>query len=255
VIDAERKKQMAAPGLQEPARKALATMDREWDGLIAHRGYPLISLDNNIAERQIRGPVVTRKNVGGSRNGGTARNAARVWTVTATVGKAGLNLQTYLAAYLDECGRNNGKPRTVPRWNASCRGPRVRKTSGHRPTRPRLRKLPPEMTRSPAWPTATATPTIGMPFHRASEYLRSNPAVVRPPQRRRSWSRDGSLAITPSPTTKRYKPLSAPSSRVLSGWPSSSRLTPGPIRTTGTGWPGSRGSPMSIQLAAVRPHT
>jgi transposase len=45
-IDAERKKQMAAPGLQEPAKKALATMDREWDGLIAHRGYPLISLDN-----------------------------------------------------------------------------------------------------------------------------------------------------------------------------------------------------------------
>jgi transposase len=66
--------------------------------------------DNNIAERQIRGPVVTRKNAGGSRNGGTARNAARVWTVTATAGKAGLNLQTYLAAYLDECGRNNGRP-------------------------------------------------------------------------------------------------------------------------------------------------
>ena len=110
VIDAERKKQMAAPGLQEPAKKALATMDREWDGLIAHRGYPLISLDNNIAERQIRGPVVTRKNAGGSRNGGTARNAARIWTVTATAGKAGLNLQTYLAAYLDECGRNNGRP-------------------------------------------------------------------------------------------------------------------------------------------------
>jgi hypothetical protein len=24
---------MAAPGLQEPAKKALATLDREWDGL------------------------------------------------------------------------------------------------------------------------------------------------------------------------------------------------------------------------------
>jgi transposase len=33
VIDQARKKQMAAPGLQEPARKALATLDREWDGL------------------------------------------------------------------------------------------------------------------------------------------------------------------------------------------------------------------------------
>jgi hypothetical protein len=26
---------MAAPGLQEPAKKALATLEREWDGLIA----------------------------------------------------------------------------------------------------------------------------------------------------------------------------------------------------------------------------
>jgi len=37
---------MQAPGLAEPAKKALATLDREWDGLIAHRGYPMISLDN-----------------------------------------------------------------------------------------------------------------------------------------------------------------------------------------------------------------
>ena len=46
VIDEARRKQMAAPGLQEPAKKALATLDREWDGLAAHRGYPMISLDN-----------------------------------------------------------------------------------------------------------------------------------------------------------------------------------------------------------------
>jgi hypothetical protein len=46
VIDEARKKQMAAPGLQEPAKKALATLDREWDGLAAHRDYPMIGLDN-----------------------------------------------------------------------------------------------------------------------------------------------------------------------------------------------------------------
>ena len=32
VIDAERTRQMAAPGLQTPAKKALATLDREWTG-------------------------------------------------------------------------------------------------------------------------------------------------------------------------------------------------------------------------------
>jgi hypothetical protein len=48
-IDEARKKQMAAPGLQEPAKKALATLDREWDGLTAHRDYPMVSLDNDLA--------------------------------------------------------------------------------------------------------------------------------------------------------------------------------------------------------------
>jgi transposase len=81
--------------------------------------------DNNAAERQIRGPVVTRKNAGGSRNGDTARNAAVIWTATATARMAGLNVLTYLTAYLDECGRNAGKPPAGPAlerflpWNAS----------------------------------------------------------------------------------------------------------------------------------------
>ena len=125
VIGEARKKQMAAPGLQEPAKKALATLDREWDGLTAHRDYPMVSLDNNAAERMIRGPVVTRKNARGSHNADTARNAAVIWTVTGTAQMAGLNILTYLTAYLDECGRNGGKPLTGPAlerflpWNAS----------------------------------------------------------------------------------------------------------------------------------------
>ena len=68
MIDAARTKQMASPGLQEPANKALATLDRDWDGLAAHRDYPMISLDNNAAERALRRPVVTRKNAYGSLN-------------------------------------------------------------------------------------------------------------------------------------------------------------------------------------------
>jgi transposase len=113
-IDEARKKQMTAPGLQEPAKKALATLDREWDGLTAHRDYPMIGLDNNPAERALRRPVVTRKNAYGSRNEDAARLAARIWTVTATAELAGLNVIAYLTAYLDECGRNHGKPLTGP---------------------------------------------------------------------------------------------------------------------------------------------
>jgi len=105
---------MAAPGLQTPAKKALATLDREWDGLAAHRDYPMISLDNNAAERALRRPVVTRKNAYGSRNEDAARLAARIWTITATAEMAGLNVITYLTAYLDACGRTGGKPLAGP---------------------------------------------------------------------------------------------------------------------------------------------
>jgi transposase len=123
-IDAERRQQRAAPGLQEPAKKALATLDREWQGLAAHRDYPMINLDNNAAERALRRPVMTRKNAYGSRTEDAARLAARIWTVTATAEMAGLNVLTYLTAYLDACGRNDGKPPTGPDlerflpWNA-----------------------------------------------------------------------------------------------------------------------------------------
>ena len=57
---------------------------------------------------------MTRKNAYGSRNGDAARLAARIWAVTATAEMAGLNVLAYLTAYLDECGRNGGKPLTGP---------------------------------------------------------------------------------------------------------------------------------------------
>jgi len=114
VIDTARTKQMASPGLQTPARKALTTLDREWAGLLAHRDYPMIGLDNNPAERALRPPVVTRKNAYGSRTEDAARLAARIWTLTATAQMAGLNPITYLTAYLDACGRAGGKPLAGP---------------------------------------------------------------------------------------------------------------------------------------------
>ena len=137
VIDAERKKQEQAPGLQAPAKKALATLGREWEGIIAHRDYPMISIDNNIAERAIRGPVVTRKNAGGSHNGNTAGNAARIFTVTATARMAGLNTLTWLAAYLDEC--------CSPRRKAADRG-----GTGTVPALDREQGRPPHLGPSPA---------------------------------------------------------------------------------------------------------
>src|SRR6266571_1098407 len=124
----------------------------------------MIGLDNNKAERAIRGPVVTRKNARGSHNDDSARLAATVWTVTATAQMAGLNVLTYLTAYLDACGRNNGKPLSGPRlerflpWNAD---PEDLRTWAQPP--PPQPHLPPHKHAHPGRGDP-ATPAIGMPF-------------------------------------------------------------------------------------------
>jgi transposase len=110
-IDADRKAQTSHPGLLHPAAaKVLATLDREWDGLVRHRKFPELALDNNTSERALRGPVVGRKNYYGSGSVVSAELASRVWTITATAGRAGLNPLTYLTAYLDECAQASGPP-------------------------------------------------------------------------------------------------------------------------------------------------
>ena len=105
-IDAERGAQSAHPGLLHPAAaKVLATLDREWDGLARHREFPELDLDNNTSERALRGPVVGRKNYYGSGSVVSAQLASRVFTITATAARAGLNPLAYLRAYLDECAQ------------------------------------------------------------------------------------------------------------------------------------------------------
>jgi transposase len=82
-IDTARREQAALYSLHPAARKVLATLDREWDGLVRHRDFPDIDLDNNSAERALRTPVIGRKNSYGSHAEWAAHLAARVWTITA----------------------------------------------------------------------------------------------------------------------------------------------------------------------------
>ena len=114
-IDAERKAQGALPCLHPAAAKVLATLDREWEGLARHREYPQLPLDNNTSERALRGPVVGRKNFYGSGSVVSAQLASRVWTITATAERTGLNPLTYLGAYLDACAQAGG---TAPQGEA-----------------------------------------------------------------------------------------------------------------------------------------
>jgi transposase len=118
-IDADRKTQTTHPRLLHPAAaKALATLDREWEGLARHREFPDLALDNNTSERALRTPVVGRKNYYGSGSVVSAQLASHVWTITATAQRAGLNPLAYLTAYLDGCAQAGG---TAPHGQALTR--------------------------------------------------------------------------------------------------------------------------------------
>ena len=108
-IDVVRQKEAADEDLHPAASKVLATLHHEWDGLVRHARFPELDLDNNRAERAIRGPVVGRKNYYGSGSIWAATLAARAWTITATASRAGLNPLEYLHAYLKACATSGTK--------------------------------------------------------------------------------------------------------------------------------------------------
>lgn len=90
--------------------KVLATVQREWSGLILFLDRPDIPLDNNAAERLLRRPVVGRKNYYGSRAEWSGQLAAMIWTFWATAQQMGRNPLQYLQEYLTAVANNHHKP-------------------------------------------------------------------------------------------------------------------------------------------------
>jgi len=109
-IDANRLAQAADPDLGAAAKKVLATLEHEWDGLIAFLGHPGVPLENNAAERGLRRPVVIRKACYGSGAAWSAGLAADAWSILATASQNHLNPLAYLRAYLVACAEAGGKP-------------------------------------------------------------------------------------------------------------------------------------------------
>ncbi len=102
--------EMADRKLHPAARKVLRSMDRHWEGLVLPFAEPGLALDNNVAERALRGPVVGRKNSYGSGAEWSAELAADAWTVLGTAAIAGWEPQRYLRGYLQACAEAGGKP-------------------------------------------------------------------------------------------------------------------------------------------------
>lgn len=116
-IDHTRRTEASDPHTPRAAAKVLATLEREWEGLMVPIAAE-IDLDNNAAERALRSPVVGRKNYYGSGAAWSAELAADAWTITATVDLASWNPLTHLEAYLSACAANGGRPLEGPALDA-----------------------------------------------------------------------------------------------------------------------------------------
>jgi transposase len=100
---------LAAPKLVQPCLKVLSSMKNHWSGLIVFVACPWVPMDNNTAERDIRGPVVGRKNFYGSGALWAGTLAVTMYSLFATLKLYGINPRTWLNAYLQACANNGAK--------------------------------------------------------------------------------------------------------------------------------------------------
>jgi transposase len=105
---------LADPELFPPCDKVLQSMSVHWSGLTVFVNSPWVPMDNNTAERDMRGPVVGRKNFYGSGSECSAELAARMYSLMATLKLWRINARTWLGAYLQACADNvNQAPRDL----------------------------------------------------------------------------------------------------------------------------------------------
>lgn len=96
--------------LREPCRKVLTSLQEHWSGLTRFLADPRIPLDNNACERQLRGPVVGRKNYYGSGAIWSGQFAAMLFSLFATLERCKINARQWLTSYLQACARAGGCP-------------------------------------------------------------------------------------------------------------------------------------------------
>jgi transposase len=101
--------ELGAPDLHPAQRKVLESLGNHWTGLTVFVEHPEVPMDNNTAERSVRGPVVGRKNYYGSGSVLSGRLAAMIFSLFQTLCLWGLNPRLWLTAYLEACAEAGGR--------------------------------------------------------------------------------------------------------------------------------------------------
>lgn len=104
------KSELLDPALHQASKKALKSLENHWSGLFLFVDHPEIPMDNSLSERQLRNPVVGRKNYYGSGSVWSGALAAMLFTLFQTMILNGIDPKKHLTAYFEACARNGGKP-------------------------------------------------------------------------------------------------------------------------------------------------
>ena len=99
-------------GLPEDARegRALRSLANHREGLSMFVERPRTPMDNNLAERLLRGPVIGRRLSFGSDSAAGAKLAALMYSVVGTLNLNGIDVPRWLDAWLAACAGNGGRP-------------------------------------------------------------------------------------------------------------------------------------------------
>ena len=90
--------------------KALRSLLNHREGLCVFLDRPQAPLDNNLAERMLRGPAIGRRLSFGSDSRTGARFTAVMYSVIGTLALNRIDILRWLRAWLDVCAKNGGKP-------------------------------------------------------------------------------------------------------------------------------------------------
>ena len=105
----QRDAELGSPTLPKACKKVLRSLERHWEGLTVFLDHPEGAMDNNAAERALRGPVVGRKNYYGSGSRWSARLAAVLFTILQTLELWQINPQRWLSCYLQSCAESGNR--------------------------------------------------------------------------------------------------------------------------------------------------
>ena len=107
------KSELETPGIHDKQFKILTTAIKNWPAYTVFLVDPRIPIDNNAAERYLRGPALGRNNWYGVHATWSGELAAMMMTFIQTASKHGLNAREYLRYVLDRFAASKGHPRNL----------------------------------------------------------------------------------------------------------------------------------------------